>query len=614
MQINRLSVENFRILDGSREWDFPTGIIGLTGPNGVGKSTFANAMAWALFGPETLPTGKSDVVTWGAKEASVTVAFELPGGDSFSVNRWQKANGSSGASIWHDDEKVAEGLDPTTREVGRLLGVDRVGFLVSVFSRQEELAGLSSLTPANRVKTVLRLLGVQTVNQALERVRDDSRQAKRDLDAAQAGVFDWREAERRLKNLNNEITSSESQSERLLEERLALDLEVDSLTTDLVTLRNLHRDYETFVRSDQAIVAQINQASGTLRGKIDELHRLSAPADPGEPPETVPYATFVSAAADKKTAAELLENLRKSLAKGVCSACGQTLPEFDPEIHDHIAEAETRLSEMTAALAQVEKKVKASEKWQEKADAADRWVAIRGAVRREIWHEQDAYHDGSVARNLLPEVAKPDLEVAEATLAERRERLAQVREYLSFLDAKTRADEAEAVRLEAVLAQGRESDEGLEAAEKAVTTYEIAVRELGTLKDSIVTEAIPAINELASAFVSELTDGTYNELVLTPNYEIQYRNSLGELKTFDNLSGGEKDVFALALRLGIAELQAENLGVLFLDEILESLDEDRQEFAWRALEKRSKRYQQIFIVTHVEKFASRAKTAISLGA
>jgi DNA repair exonuclease SbcCD ATPase subunit len=53
---------------------------------------------------------------------------------------------------------------------------------------------------------------------------------------------------------------------------------------------------------------------------------------------------------------------------------------------------------------------------------------------------------------------------------------------------------------------------------------------------------------------------------------------------------------------------------LFLDEILESLDEDRQDLAWKVLERLTKRYQQIFVVTHVERFKDRAIAPISLEA
>jgi DNA repair exonuclease SbcCD ATPase subunit len=71
-------------------------------------------------------------------------------------------------------------------------------------------------------------------------------------------------------------------------------------------------------------------------------------------------------------------------------------------------------------------------------------------------------------------------------------------------------------------------------------------------------------------------------------------------------------VFALALRLAIADLKAGSIGVLVLDEVLDSLDAGRQEATWAALERLTNRYNQIFVITHVDSFKDRAPHTIQV--
>jgi DNA repair exonuclease SbcCD ATPase subunit len=131
-------------------------------------------------------------------------------------------------------------------------------------------------------------------------------------------------------------------------------------------------------------------------------------------------------------------------------------------------------------------------------------------------------------------------------------------------------------------------------------------------KNNLIAAVIPTITERASFLITEMTEGKYTELSLTPQYDIEYRNENGDLKSFANLSGGEKDVFALALRLAIADLKAGSIGILVLDEVLESLDPGRQEATWAALERLTNRYNQVYVITHVDTFKDRAPHTISI--
>ena len=88
----------------------------------------------------------------------------------------------------------------------------------------------------------------------------------------------------------------------------------------------------------------------------------------------------------------------------------------------------------------------------------------------------------------------------------------------------------------------------------------------------------PELSELASAFLTELTDARYAELELDDSYNVIVLED-GIPKPV--ISGGEEDLANLVLRLAISQMIAERAGqsfsLLILDEVFGSLDEARRQ-------------------------------------
>ena len=88
----------------------------------------------------------------------------------------------------------------------------------------------------------------------------------------------------------------------------------------------------------------------------------------------------------------------------------------------------------------------------------------------------------------------------------------------------------------------------------------------------------PEIGALASGFLTELTDGRYDEVDLDEDYRVVV---LDEGVPKPVISGGEEDIANLVLRLAISQMIAERAGqplsLLVLDEIFGSLDESRRQ-------------------------------------
>lgn len=174
---------------------------------------------------------------------------------------------------------------------------------------------------------------------------------------------------------------------------------------------------------------------------------------------------------------------------------------------------------------------------------------------------------------------------------------------LSLAGAKSEADRA----MEAMAGAERER-QALERAqevharlERERKLHEELVRAYTDLRTELNLQLRPELSELASAFLSELTDGRYAELELDDQYNLVVLED-GVPKPV--ISGGEEDLSNLVLRLAISQMIAERSGqafsLLVLDEIFGSLDEVRRQNVVELLRRVQDRFEQVILITHIE--------------
>ena len=219
-----------------------------------------------------------------------------------------------------------------------------------------------------------------------------------------------------------------------------------------------------------------------------------------------------------------------------------------------------------------------------------------------------------------------------AALLESRGRLAALRERRQALDfhepdyAVLRAEHerlsttARAAELTAVAALGEaesarqslenaeetrrrlgEQQARLDALQKDKRLHDELDRAYTDLRTDLNFQLRPELSELASAFLTELTDARYSELELDDQYNITV---LEEGIPKPVISGGEEDLANLVLRLAISQMIAERAGqafsLLILDEVFGSLDESRRHNVVELLRRLHDRFEQVIIITHIE--------------
>jgi DNA repair exonuclease SbcCD ATPase subunit len=594
LRIEAIETKDFKALGGQRRHDdLPDGIIGIVGDNGQGKSTLLTAVAYALYGPEVLDTGLQDVVTWGQDQGYAAVEFSL-NDNTYKVQR-SAGKGGSNASLYRDDQKVASSPTMVTAEIEKLLALDRVGFLASVFSRQEDLLGIGSLQPAKRQTTVLRLLQFDRVDDGLKNLAETNRDLNKELSVLrQMSVrpevkYDpnvLRQYEHDLKEFKRDLENAQTQ--------------VDAAVAQMKAMETKVAEYNDYAQKKNRLDGELKSA----RTAMFEAFRESEVATPTEPVKPDPWIE-----PDEFLVKERQYHLAEdAVSKSVCPTCKRPY-----DAADSIAIA----AEADSLRAWVQQ-----------------WRPVYEAVRRyqsnltdwEYWtqRKKDAVERSNIATRAVEaaedklRALKPvtnvtvDYAAAQTRLRRDDQALARVKSNISIVETHIQhgrealAREAEREKLYV------ENDKEIKRLEREVLINGQTQLLMQQYKASLIANVIPSITERASSLITDMTEGKYTELNLTPQYDIEYRNDQGDLKSFGNLSGGEKDVFALALRLAIADLKAGSVGILVLDEVLESLDPGRQEATWASLERLTNRYNQIFVITHVDTFKDRAPYSITV--
>ncbi|MGI9140866.1 MAG: AAA family ATPase [Gemmatimonadaceae bacterium] len=168
-------------------------------------------------------------------------------------------------------------------------------------------------------------------------------------------------------------------------------------------------------------------------------------------------------------------------------------------------------------------------------------------------------------------------------------------------EGELRSADAAADAAREAAAELAKREEKLSALKRARRIHDELDRAYSDLRSDLNAQLRPELSELASGFLSELTDSRYSELELTGDYDLVVLDD-GVPKPV--ISGGEEDVAHLVLRLAISQMIAERAGqpfsLLILDEIFGSLDEARRHNVISLLRRLHDRFEQVILITHIE--------------
>jgi exonuclease SbcC len=180
MILKSIRLRNFRKFKDSYI-EFPDGVTGVVGLNGVGKSTMFEAIAWTLYGPVAARTSTDQIKREGAAPSDVCrveLEFMFDHDTYHVVREMSGKNLSAVGSATVNGKLAANGAEVLSKYIQKKLGMDWKSFYTSIFAKQKELNTLSSMNPSERRQLILRMLGINAVDDIISDIRSDTKEKK----------------------------------------------------------------------------------------------------------------------------------------------------------------------------------------------------------------------------------------------------------------------------------------------------------------------------------------------------------------------------------------------------------------------------------------------------
>jgi exonuclease SbcC len=188
VKLHRLRLQNFR-QHADSVIAFQTGLTGIIGTNGSGKTTILEAIAWALYG-NSATRGTRDSIRFSRaaprSPVRVELDFELAG------HRYRIVRRLTDAELYLDGaaQPIANSITGVNELLQRRLGMSRSEFFNTYFTGQKELNVMAAMGPSERAQFLSRVLGYEKLRTAQTLVRDRRRIIAAEAAGLRAGMPD----------------------------------------------------------------------------------------------------------------------------------------------------------------------------------------------------------------------------------------------------------------------------------------------------------------------------------------------------------------------------------------------------------------------------------------
>jgi exonuclease SbcC len=290
VRLNSLHLVNFRQHADSRI-TFDTGLTGIIGPNGSGKTTILEGIAWALYG-NSAARGTRESIRFSRAPSRAAVRVELD--FDLAGHRYRVVRGLTSAELYLDGAAapIANSITGVTELLHRRIGMTRTEFFNTYFTGQKELNVMAAMGPAERAKFLSRVLGYEKLRTAQDLVRDRRRLITAETAGLRSGMPDRETVERILADAGARLAAAEhrlavaERGERESAAALAaatpawehIQRERDRLQELVTDLKLAERDEESLARDGERIARELADVAAA-RGELEAL-RLQLAAYP----------------------------------------------------------------------------------------------------------------------------------------------------------------------------------------------------------------------------------------------------------------------------------------------------------------------------------------------
>lgn len=279
MQFTRLRLRNFKCFE-QIDVNFAEGATVIHGVNGSGKSSLLDACFFALYGTDSLPTGRNleSVVTKGHANCEVELWFEHAG-QQYQLERELRITESQ---VIHDGvlktpTGVVDGITAIEDTVVEILRMDAASFLNCAYVRQGDITRLLTASPADRqgmIDDLLQLGKLESYRERMDHARRGVDRVRRDRASKLEDVKDSIQ-ELESKDLDSRLATVTDQVSDLEDQRANIEDELDAVRTEREDLEDTLREYEEKETELDSVRDELDDRQAAVeatRQRRDELH------------------------------------------------------------------------------------------------------------------------------------------------------------------------------------------------------------------------------------------------------------------------------------------------------------------------------------------------------
>lgn len=618
MKILDIEIENFLTLASAQVGMNERGLVLVQGENqcdtsadsnGAGKSSFADALFWCLYGETSRGISGDDVINWAAKKGTRVATRILDGDLTYTISRHRKHKTGKnalrvllldGADDTHD---LTKGTDKLTQVlVNEILGASQDVFVAAVLAGQDQMPDLPGMTDKNLKVIVEEAAGTTVLEKGHKVALAQHNEAKVNLQAATQGVVNaqsWLDASRQqveaaVVDMSEWEQARKGELEDLTGGVRAIVAEVKAARAELVKTDKV------------ALEAQLADAFAKLNGLAGEqaeerrLAELLNQAHRAHDRAQHAVAQATEKARTEKTAHDDVDHQIGC----PCRTCEK------PYTADDIAPAKAKAAEILRASLIALRDAKSAN-----ASASATLTDARTALETHRASMTDASATNTLSAQLRASIAAYDreadrIEVRAAEARREADRIKALQAQVNPYAAIKARHEASVIEKEELL---KTAQAGLEAAQIECEIAEEVCRVFAPsgARAEMLDEVTPYLNAQTAKYLGTLSDGniraTWSTLTrnkageLKEKFAIEVEHALGGAR-FAAISGGEQRKVRIAAALALQDLVASRASKpipLFVgDEIDNALDPAGVERLTMILQEKARERGTVFIISH----------------
>lgn len=524
----------------------------ILGTNGVGKSSIPLILEEVLFNKNSKGIKKADIQNRLVEKGyNISLAFSKDA-DEYDIDLARRG-ATIKVKLFKNGEDISSHTATNTyKNLEEILGIDFRTFSQVVYQNTNSSLNFLTATDANRKKFLIDLLGLEQYVELFEVFKTASRDVEQEFSKLEGKIVTierWLESNKLFDTNPKEIQplptiSSDDQEEM---NSLAVELSNISATNKQISKNNQLKDLLRQI--------PINEIRDMPEDQVESYDSYQAKL--GE------IKTIVSSA---KKLIDKMEDLGN-----VCPTCEQSVPEQFK--FDHIHKEKEKITEQEGNYKSIQAKIREIQEKNERALLRNRKIKEWEDLYRSIKHDMPTkLLDEDELQEKLTAI-KARIKATEAQIAkiskENNDRSTHNAK-ISVIQEQTESFKGQLAALQGDYDTCNSKRANLEVLKKAFSTNGLVAYKIENL--------VKELEELTSNYLSELSDGrfTLNFTVSNDKLNVEITDN-GNVIDILALSSGELARVNIATLLGIrklmSSLSSSKINVLFLDEVMNVLDE-----------------------------------------